>query len=131
MLSFDNGNDIGIQYRNDIEIQYRNDVGILCRNDVGFQYRIGLTFRYSSDTDPVSVSDIVPTLTCRLPTSERHCSNTGTPLGYIDEIEPQMCENVMENFIRRAWSYKPRRGGHMNDIVFYYYLPLLNEIKIT
>ena len=22
----------------------------------------------------------------------------------IDEIEPQMCENVMENFIERAWT---------------------------
>ena len=22
----------------------------------------------------------------------------------IDEIKPQMCENVMENFIKRAWS---------------------------
>ena len=24
----------------------------------------------------------------------------------IDEIEPQMCENVMDSFIKRAWSYK-------------------------
>ena len=24
----------------------------------------------------------------------------------IDEMEPQMCENVMENFIERAWSCK-------------------------
>ena len=38
----------------------------------------------------------------------------------IDEIEPQMCENVIENFIKRAWSCKRNRGGHMNDIIFYY-----------
>ena len=38
----------------------------------------------------------------------------------IDKIEPQMCENVMENFIKRAWSCKRSRGGHMNDIVFHY-----------
>ena len=39
----------------------------------------------------------------------------------IDEIEPQMCENVMENFIKRAWSCKgPWLYGHMNDIVFHY-----------
>ena len=38
----------------------------------------------------------------------------------INEIEPQMCENVMENFMRRAWSCKRSRGGHMNDIIFYY-----------
>ena len=39
---------------------------------------------------------------------------------FIDEIEPQMCENVMENFIKREWSYKSSRGGHMNDILFHY-----------
>ena len=39
----------------------------------------------------------------------------------INEIEPQMCENVMENFIIRAWSCKRSRGSHMNDIVFHYY----------
>ena len=38
----------------------------------------------------------------------------------IDEIELQLCENVMENFIKREWSYKRSRGGHMNDIVFHY-----------
>ena len=37
-----------------------------------------------------------------------------------DEIEPQMCENVMRNFMKRAWSCKCSRGGHVNDIVFYY-----------
>ena len=38
----------------------------------------------------------------------------------IDEIEPQMCKNVMENFIKRAWSCKRSREGHMNDIAFHY-----------
>ena len=38
----------------------------------------------------------------------------------IDEIEPQMCENVIENFIKKAWSSKRSRGGHMNDIVFHF-----------
>ena len=38
----------------------------------------------------------------------------------INEIEPQMCENVMENFIKRAWSFKRSRRGHINDIVFHY-----------
>ena len=38
----------------------------------------------------------------------------------IDEIEPQMCGNAMENFVKRAWSCKRSRGGHMNNIVFYY-----------
>ena len=36
----------------------------------------------------------------------------------IDEIELQMCENVMGNFMERAWSCKRSRRGHMNDIVF-------------
>ena len=39
---------------------------------------------------------------------------------FIDEIEPQICENVMEIFIKKAWSCKRSRGGHMNDIVFHY-----------
>ena len=38
----------------------------------------------------------------------------------IDEIERQICENVVENFIKRAWSCKRSRVGHMNDIVFNY-----------
>ena len=38
----------------------------------------------------------------------------------IDKIEPKMCENVMENFMKRAWSCKRSRGGHINDIVFHY-----------
>ena len=36
----------------------------------------------------------------------------------VDEIEPQMCENVMENFMKRRWPCKRNRGGHINDIVF-------------
>ena len=38
----------------------------------------------------------------------------------IDEIGPQMCENVMEIFMKRAWSCKRSRGGHMSDIDFHY-----------
>ena len=38
----------------------------------------------------------------------------------IDEIEPQMCENVMENSLKKAGSCKRSRGGHMNGIVFHY-----------
>ena len=34
----------------------------------------------------------------------------------IDEIVPQMCENAMENFMKRAWSCKRSRGGYINDI---------------
>ena len=29
-----------------------------------------------------------------------------------------MFENVMENFIKKAWSWKHSHGGHVNDIVF-------------
>ena len=39
----------------------------------------------------------------------------------IDAIKPQMCENLMGNFIQRAWSYKgPWPYGHMSDIVLHY-----------
>ena len=38
----------------------------------------------------------------------------------IDEIEPQMCANVMKNFIRKAMFCKHRHGVYMNNIVFYY-----------
>ena len=38
----------------------------------------------------------------------------------IDETEPRICENVMENFMKITWSCKRSRGGHMNDIVFHY-----------
>ena len=38
----------------------------------------------------------------------------------INEIEPQMFENVMENFMKRAWSCKSSREGHVNDIILHY-----------
>ena len=38
----------------------------------------------------------------------------------IDEIVPQMCENIVENFMKKAWFCKPSRESHMNDIVFHY-----------
>ena len=38
----------------------------------------------------------------------------------IDEIEPQMCENVIENVIKRAWSCKRSHRGHINDIFAHY-----------
>ena len=38
----------------------------------------------------------------------------------IDEIQPKMCENVMGNFMKRAWSCKRSHGGHINDIIFRY-----------
>ena len=38
----------------------------------------------------------------------------------IDEIGHQMCENVMQNLIKREWPCKRSRGYHMNDIVFHY-----------
>ena len=38
----------------------------------------------------------------------------------IDKIEHQMYENVMENFMKRAWSCKLSHRGHMNDIIFHY-----------
>ena len=37
----------------------------------------------------------------------------------IDEIEPRMCKNIMENFIKRARSCKPSRGGHIKDNDFH------------
>ena len=44
-----------------------------------------------------------------------------------------MCENAMENLMKRVCSCKRSCGEHMNDIVFLLLmtnLPLLNEIKI-
>ena len=38
----------------------------------------------------------------------------------IDETQPQICKNLIENFIKRARSCKRCRGGYMNNIVFYY-----------
>ena len=36
----------------------------------------------------------------------------------IDGIELQMCENVMEDFCKKAWPCKRSRGGHINYMVF-------------
>ena len=38
----------------------------------------------------------------------------------INEIEPQMCGNVMENFMKKACSCTLSRGGHIRDIAFHY-----------
>lgn len=38
----------------------------------------------------------------------------------IEDIQPQMCELVMENFMKRIWSCHRSRGGHLADIVFHY-----------
>ena len=38
----------------------------------------------------------------------------------IEVIKPQMYENVMENFMKRAWSCKHSCRGHINDIVLHY-----------
>lgn len=35
------------------------------------------------------------------------------------EIEPEMCEKVIENYLKRIESCKKSRGGHLNDIVFH------------
>jgi hypothetical protein len=37
----------------------------------------------------------------------------------IGEIEPQLCENVMESFVKRARVCQQSCGGHLSDIVFH------------
>ncbi|CAK9827801.1 hypothetical protein ANTRET_LOCUS5451 [Anthophora retusa] len=37
----------------------------------------------------------------------------------INEIEFQLCENVMENWVKRMGLLKKSQGGHLNDIVFH------------
>ena len=37
----------------------------------------------------------------------------------IREIEPQLCEKVIENWVTRLHATKRNRGGHLNDIVFH------------
>ena len=37
----------------------------------------------------------------------------------IDEIEPQMCENLMENFIKRAWSCRNVAVKAISMILFF------------
>lgn len=37
----------------------------------------------------------------------------------IGEIEPQLCAQVIENFVKRARACQQNRGGHLFDIVFH------------
>lgn len=37
----------------------------------------------------------------------------------IDEIEPALCQNVIENFVKRINVCRQSRGGHLSDIVFH------------
>ncbi|KOC63762.1 hypothetical protein WH47_02788 [Habropoda laboriosa] len=37
----------------------------------------------------------------------------------INEIEFQLCENVMENWVKRIGLMEKSRGGHLNDIAFH------------
>jgi hypothetical protein len=40
-------------------------------------------------------------------------------IGHVfGEIEPQLCENVIENFVKRGVCQQSR-GGHLLDIVFH------------
>ncbi|XP_011859170.1 PREDICTED: uncharacterized protein LOC105556688 [Vollenhovia emeryi] len=36
----------------------------------------------------------------------------------IDEIEPALCQNVIESFVKRINECHQSRGGHLSDIVF-------------
>ena len=37
----------------------------------------------------------------------------------IHEIEPQLCEKIIENWVTRIRAIQRNRGGHLNDIVFH------------
>jgi hypothetical protein len=37
----------------------------------------------------------------------------------IGEIEPQLCENIIENFVKRGKVCQQSRGGHLSDIAFH------------
>jgi hypothetical protein len=37
----------------------------------------------------------------------------------IGEIEPQLCGNVIENFVKRARMCQQSRGGHLSDIMLH------------
>ena len=37
----------------------------------------------------------------------------------IREIEPQLCERVIENWVIRIHATKRSRGDHLNDFVFH------------
>lgn len=38
----------------------------------------------------------------------------------IEDIGQPLCDLVMENFMKRIWSCKRGRGGHLPDIMFHY-----------
>ena len=38
----------------------------------------------------------------------------------IEDIGQPLCDLVMENFMKRIWSCKRGRGGHLADVVFHY-----------
>ena len=37
----------------------------------------------------------------------------------IGGIEPQLCGNIIENFVKRARVWQQSRGGYLSDIVFH------------
>ena len=37
----------------------------------------------------------------------------------IAEIQPDLCEEVIENWVQRIHAMKRSRGGHLNDIIFH------------
>jgi hypothetical protein len=37
----------------------------------------------------------------------------------IGEIEPQLCGNIIENFVKRTRVCQQSHGGHLLDIVFH------------
>ena len=52
----------------------------------------------------------------------------------ILEIEPQLCEKIIENWINRIYATKRSRGGHLRDYFFPYIMPLnvlSHDIKIS
>ena len=38
----------------------------------------------------------------------------------IEDLGQPLCDLVMENFMKRIWSCKHGRGGHLADVVFHY-----------
>ena len=37
----------------------------------------------------------------------------------IAEIQPDLCERVIETWVQRTHAMKPSRDGHLNDIIFH------------
>ncbi|CAF1040561.1 unnamed protein product [Didymodactylos carnosus] len=37
----------------------------------------------------------------------------------IAEIQPDLCERVIENWVQRIHAMKRSRGGHLNDVIFH------------